>query len=583
MFFARAVGTFGGRCAIVSISRSFNSFALVVRTLLLLIAATLQLPPSPAPRDARSPHSTGSASISGRITDRLTGRPIQRAIVTVALLDSADRKWLYIPADADGRYEASQLEPGEYFVAAGPPDMRATYLRQAFGETDPMDRDRPTANLVLAAGDVRTDVDIALARALAIEGRVLDESDEPMAEVGIELLRADGTEYSSPTESDDRGQFRVFGLVPGRYHVCARPVERAPDSSADTLRYVRTCHLAATQKTAAADIVLSGDDVSGIDIRIQRSRTYSLSGTVIDASGKLVDGAFVGANPAEEGSGAHGVTKDGRFVLHGLPPGRYHVAASFGGPRDPGDLRPPARERETAFTIVDVSGDVSGVNLNLSKPQTVSGRVVFEHAAGRLPRAAGMVVQTNSPPSPWIRLHSRPPYASVGDNLRFEVAGIYHDPLIVGIYGLPDGWVMKFVRHGDVDITDRPIDLATEPRRELQIVLTDRVARPVVRVTNADGTPAKRAGVVLLPADTARWNAPRFGAREHIGRDGTATLDAVPPGEYLLAAIAGADYALLMHDPARIESLASLARRVTILEGDTRVFDAPLVSLPSKQ
>jgi hypothetical protein len=63
----------------------------MVRTLLVLIAATLQLPPSPAPRDARSTHAAGTASISGRITDRLTGRPIQRAIVTVAPLDRAGR------------------------------------------------------------------------------------------------------------------------------------------------------------------------------------------------------------------------------------------------------------------------------------------------------------------------------------------------------------------------------------------------------------------------------------------------------------------------------------------------------------
>lgn len=553
---------------------------------LVLIAATLQLPSSPAPRDAPSRRPAAPASISGRITDRLSGRPIQRAIVTVAPLSHGlDRKWLSIAADADGRYEASQLEAGEYFVAAGPPDMRATYLRQAYGEPDPMDtRERPTANLVLEAGDVRTGVDFALARALAIEGRVLDENDEPMAEVNIELLRADGTEYSTPpTWSDDLGQFRVFGLAPGRYRVCAKPVTHASDSSGTNLRYVRTCHLAATQKSAAADVVLTTEDALAIDIRLQRSRAYSLSGTVVDASGQLVDGAFVGANAADEGSSARAITRQGLFVLHGLSPGRYRVAASFGGPRNPSDLRPPARERETGFSFVDMSGDVTGVTLNLSKPQKVSGRVVFDRPAGRLPKAVGMVVQTNVPLSPWSRLHSRPPYASVGDNLRFEIAGIYPDPLIVGIYGLPDGWVTKFVRYGDIDITDRPIDLAAEPRRELQIVLTDRVARPVVRVTSPDGTPAKRAAVVLLPADPARWKASRFGTHEQIERDGTAALGAVPPGEYLLAAVSGADRALLMHDPARIDGLASVARRVTIVEGDTRTFDVPLVSLPHKQ
>lgn len=45
----------------------------------------------------------------------------------------------------------------------------------------------PRANLTLKPGEVRTGVDMALMRALAIEGRVLDPWGEPMAGVKLQL------------------------------------------------------------------------------------------------------------------------------------------------------------------------------------------------------------------------------------------------------------------------------------------------------------------------------------------------------------------------------------------------------------
>src|SRR5687768_4692247 len=163
----------------------------MVRTLLVAIAAVAQVPSAAPPRDARAGNTP--AAISGRITDRTSGQPIARAVVTAAPVPfGGDRRWVAATADANGRYEIAPLDPGQYIVTAGPPEWRASHLRQAFGDDSPVEGpDEVSTHLELKAGEVRTGLDVALARALAIEGRVLDVNDEPMAEVEVRLLRAD--------------------------------------------------------------------------------------------------------------------------------------------------------------------------------------------------------------------------------------------------------------------------------------------------------------------------------------------------------------------------------------------------------
>ena len=182
---------------------------------------------------------------------------------------------------------SSPWQPGEYGVLAAPGDLRATHLRQAFGRTEPFDPlgSPPRSGIELKAGERRTGVDIALARALAIEGRVLDPWDQPMSAVDVVLTRADGSPYPHPgSKTDDRGDYRAFGLAPGRYRVCAAPGGSA-DAPSDTARFVRTCHPAAIAAGDAADIVLIASDANGIDIRVQRSGTFTVSGSVTDAAG----------------------------------------------------------------------------------------------------------------------------------------------------------------------------------------------------------------------------------------------------------------------------------------------------------
>ena len=251
--------------------------------LIFLVVIAAQSQTGTPPRDTAPKVAMGA--ISGRITEQGSGRPLPRALVTLSASDSSRR--IEALADAQGLYEFTAVEAGEYMLAAVPGELRMTHLGQVFGQVGPMfSAGPPRSRVKLKPGESLTNLDIALSRALAIEGRILDQWDEPMAGVAVTVMKADGTPHPAmPGYSDDRGEFRTFGLAPGRYRVCANPRSLLEARSSDTVRYVRTCHLASMSESTAADVILDTEDATGIDIRIQRTGTYSVSGSVLDAAG----------------------------------------------------------------------------------------------------------------------------------------------------------------------------------------------------------------------------------------------------------------------------------------------------------
>ena len=91
----------------------------------------------------------------------------------------------------------------------------------------------------LRDGETRDNVDIALWRAFAVEGRVVDDAGEPIANADVNISPWESPSTMSmgrPRQTDDRGMFRIFGLRPGQYRICAgrrdalRPIRRSQGS-----------------------------------------------------------------------------------------------------------------------------------------------------------------------------------------------------------------------------------------------------------------------------------------------------------------------------------------------------------------
>jgi 5-hydroxyisourate hydrolase-like protein (transthyretin family) len=126
-----------------------------------------------------------------------------------------------VMTNAQGQFTFSNVRPGTYrlvFAADG-------YARQEYGQRSPGGTGVP---LVINIGQSRSDIVMRMSQVSAVEGRVADTEGQPVAGVPVQLLRFEYDETGkrnvqsmASNTTDDRGQFRMFDLSPGRYYLSA--------------------------------------------------------------------------------------------------------------------------------------------------------------------------------------------------------------------------------------------------------------------------------------------------------------------------------------------------------------------------
>jgi protocatechuate 3,4-dioxygenase beta subunit len=536
----------------------------------LLFAACViaqTLPPAGAPRDERDADlKSGTAVVSGRVTDAESGEPMAR--VTVSLNRLGARAQLDTKTGANGTFQFRRVPAGAYAVTADPIGS-TTHQSAGYGAIAGKPPGKHST-IELRDGEVFDKADIALRRTFVITARVVDEEGAPIADMLVTADAFDGPAVRTGSRSrttDDRGAVRLWGYSPGTYKVCAVPNSGPNRQEAEG--FVRTCHHAATSDGEAQPLTVANGDPPEVEIRMRRTRLFRISGIVIDASGQIAPAASVSLVILERsGTSGHSIQNNGgNFSVGGIAPGEYVITAEV-----PYRSGPDDKTRPVGYAMVSVqSADVENLVVAMSEPPTVRGRLVFE--GGAPPDARSINIRTRGARGTIAMAMGRSGATPVKTDLSFELEGVVGPNLLE--VTAPGEWVVKSVRYGGQERVNVPTEFKshTDPSA-LEIVLTNRPAKLVVRVLDVKGQPMEGARVLLFPADPRQWDGGgatsvwRFGVQ----REGTYEFAGLRPAEYLLAVLP--DGLPFQDDDRRpLEELSKHAERITLLENDQRTVD----------
>jgi protocatechuate 3,4-dioxygenase beta subunit len=280
-----------------------------------------------------------------------------------------------VVTDEDGNFRITGLSPSLYSVNVGQMKEYAVQPSQAFNRRE---------QRYYRVGD---NITITLVKGGVITGRVTAADGRPMVgvQVGATMVRdAEGHPVRQsfggrPRMTDDRGIYRLYGLMPGTYIVSTNG--RMMYSQMPTFQgSVTTYHPSSTRDTAAEMAVTSGGEVTGADIRFRDERGHVISGTVTVASapnpssytsvsllsvttGMMVGSGFVRPDASDRG-----------FAVHGVTDGEYEIFATSNDNEGMVSTSTPRR--------VTVRGaDITGIELKLTPLSSVSGQVVVESSA----------------------------------------------------------------------------------------------------------------------------------------------------------------------------------------------------------
>jgi hypothetical protein len=353
-------------------------------SLSILLLATVGQSIAQTPQSDTRPR---TSSIGGQVT--IGGQPAANVTVTIVEVDSGAGNEYFATSRATprrepeifnavteggGRYRLAGLAAGNYKVSAS---------SKAYVLSNQNSGIEPVKWVTLGGAEEREDVDLSLARGGVITGRVTTANGEPIVASQVSATMTRDAEGNSLRRSyggrsrttDDRGVYRLYGLAPGTYIVSVRSnlsIRQISPYDGDTPTY----YPSSTRDTAAEVAVVSGGEVSGVDIRYRGDRGHIISGVVTGARDgfqrhvsliNIATGSYVGSVEVQRGEPANS------FAIRGVSDGEYEILAYAYGNSDDADsfVSPPRR--------VTVRGaDAGGIELKLAPLAYVAGMIVVE-------------------------------------------------------------------------------------------------------------------------------------------------------------------------------------------------------------
>lgn len=552
----------------------------------------------------------GTARLRGRVMAADGETPLRRA--QVRAVASAIRTTRLSITDAEGRYEFANLPAGRYTISVN----KAGYVGLEFGQRRPFEGGRP---LDLADAQVVEQIDFALPRGSVITGRITDDAGDPIVGAYVQAmlyrylpggrrhLSAAGSQSWLSNMTNDLGEYRLFGLMPGTYVVAAyaqnmgvvsltQPNPQTGGVASIDARdgYLQTYYPGAASIAEAAPVLVNLSEEANASFALATGRMSRVSGIVRRTDGRPAAGSQVGLRPTDTtastmgGWGNASIAQDGSFTFANVPPGQFILEVmpsaqmTFAGAGGVVVTQgPPGATSTQEFARVPVTvggGDIAGLSIVTRPGATVSGRVVFQSETP--PKNTDgtpirIIVASADPTEVWRAAASGPNNGAIDANGRFQLQNVM-GPVLFRTGTMPSNLLLKSVVLNGVDITDRPYDASSGDANGLEIVVAEQ-AHVVGTAANARGEAIRDFKVALFPAGVKPGLlTTRFMHTATADPNGGFQINRLPAGEYLGVAVESFDLGAEW-DPAFQQRVLPAARRFALSEGQTLTVVLPYV------
>jgi len=609
---------------------AFQSFA--------LIAVIVQSPFGPPGLIASSPHSlfpiasapqslipdttSGTASISVRVVDDATGRPIKGATVTGVVIADAT----YVKntvTDRDGRALLLGLATGRVRVSSG----HEGYLSMTYGAERPGE---DGTYITIVDGQKLPPITIRLKRGGVITGTITNEAGEPLVGVPVQAFRktfsGDRIRFSGAQAldfTDDRGTYRIRNLIPGEYLIGVVPralresemradaespvpfldpanpgrviltdlgdgtiitimpgqTEPLPFTMADgrMLAYPPTFYPGAPAASASVIRIGPAESKTGVDVQLNPTPVVQVSGTLagLDEGQISAKVALVSVNDADR------VDTMRQTMI-------YDASATFAfGSVIPGQyvLEVRANDRLTGLTpmwarvpLIVRTSPMTGLVIPLNAGMTVIGQVRFTSSRAESVTRSVAGVQITLTDQTQIPLGAGNARAILQADGHFEFHDLPPGDYTLRVDGLPYGWLAAsaVLNKDGRDALD--FGLRIEPGsniEDLLVTVADKLPEVAGVLRDTSDRPTTAGWVILFPADKTYWPAAArrtLGVRP--GVDGRFVFRLVPPGDYLVVAVDAEQGQ--WQDPSFLETLVPRAMPVDV-KADSVAAATPIV------